>query len=243
MPPELLYVLPILFLAALCRATFGFGDALLAMPPLVLALGAPVATPLMALVAFTIGVGILLRGWREVDWGEAWRLIAASALGIPLGIVLLRQAPERWIKVALGLIVVGYALYSLARQRAATPGPRLQSPRWAWPFGFVAGLLGGAYNTNGPPAVVYGTLRGWEPQRFRATLQGYFLPAGGLVVVAHGLSGLWTAEVGWLYLGALPAVGAGLALGSWLHPKLPPGRFDVALNVLLLVLGALLLAP
>lgn len=30
---------------------------------------------------------------------------------------------------------------------------------------------------NGPPLAVYGSLRRWSPQRFRATLQGYFLPA------------------------------------------------------------------
>ena len=30
---------------------------------------------------------------------------------------------------------------------------------------------------NGPPLVIYGALRRWSPQHFRATLQGYFLPA------------------------------------------------------------------
>ena len=91
--------------------------------------------------------------------------------------------------------------------------------------------------------VVYATLRGWEPARFRVTLQGYFLPAGGLVALSHGASGLWTAEVGWLYLAGLPAVVAGLALGGWLHPRLTPGRFDAALNLLLILLGALLFVP
>jgi hypothetical protein len=32
---------------------------------------------------------------------------------------------------------------------------------------------------NGPPLVIYGALRRWTPERFRATLQGYFLPASG----------------------------------------------------------------
>ena len=30
---------------------------------------------------------------------------------------------------------------------------------------------------NGPPLVVYGVLRRWQPAQFRATLQGYFLIA------------------------------------------------------------------
>jgi len=38
--------------------------------------------------------------------------------------------------------------------------------------------IGGAYGMNGPPLVAYGSLRRWTPpERFRATLQGYFLPA------------------------------------------------------------------
>ena len=44
-------------------------------------------------------------------------------------------------------------------------------------FGFFAGILGGAYNTNGPPVVIYGSLRKWSPATFRATLQGYFFMA------------------------------------------------------------------
>jgi uncharacterized membrane protein YfcA len=243
MSPELYYALPVLFLATLCRATFGFGDALLAMPPLVLLLGPTVATPLVGLVASTLALLILITSWRQVAWGETWRLVLASAVAVPLGIYALKHAPERWVKGALGLVVIVYALYGLAKPAAAGDEPRLKSEHWSWPFGFLAGLLGGAYNTNGPPVVLYGALRGWKPQTFRGTLQGYFLPAGGVVLISHGVSGLWTRQVGLLYAAALPVVLAGLALGSWLHPKIPPGRFDAALNLLLIVLGGLLFVP
>ena len=48
---------------------------------------------------------------------------------------------------------------------------------WLIGSGFCSGILGGAYGMNGPPLAVYGSLRRWSPQHFRATLQGYFLPA------------------------------------------------------------------
>jgi hypothetical protein len=54
----------------------------------------------------------------------------------------------------------------------------------------VVDLPGYRDPASGPlPLVVYGSLRGWPPERFRATLQGYFLPASLL-----GLAGpaLWT---------------------------------------------------
>lgn len=240
MPPELWLALPIVFGAVLCRATFGFGDALLAMPPLVLLIGAERATPLVGGLAATSGVVILASSWRDVAWRDAWQLVVASGLMVPVGFYVLRLAPEWLIKGVLGVVVLGYGIYALRKGR--TGREILSSPAWAWPFGAMAGLLGGAYNTNGPPAVVYGTLRGWDPKTFRSTLQGYFLPTSAIIVTTHVAGGAWTREVFTLFLGAFPLALLALGLGHWLHPKIPAGRFDKALYALLLVMGVALLA-
>jgi hypothetical protein len=60
--------------------------------------------------------------------------------------------------------------------------------------------------TNVPPAVMYGAMQQWPVERFRATLQGYFLPAAVLICAGHGLGGLWTRAVLGLYLAAFPCV-------------------------------------
>ncbi|MFQ5856424.1 MAG: hypothetical protein ACE5LU_12350, partial [Anaerolineae bacterium] len=74
------------------------------------------------------------------------------------------------VKRLLGLILIAYACYTLAHPVT----PRLSSRRWVYPVGFVAGCLGGAYNTPGPPVIVYGSLRQWPKQEFRAMLQAFF---------------------------------------------------------------------
>jgi uncharacterized membrane protein YfcA len=112
---------------------------------------------------------------------------------------------------------------------------------WAYGFGFIAGVLGGAYNTNGPPVVVYGTLRRWLPTRFRATLQGYFVPTGGLIALSHGLGGLWSREVLQLYALAFPIVLIAIFLGGKLNRHIPAGRFEKFLYGALMVLGLLLI--
>ena len=43
---------------------------------------------------------------------------------------------------------------------------------------------------NGPPLVIYGALRRWSPQYFRATLQGYFLPATLAGLIGYAATGL-----------------------------------------------------
>lgn len=233
----MLLALFILFISTLARSTFGFGDALIAMPLLTLTIGVQAATPLVALVGVTIALTIVGGSWRSIDIRATWRLILASLVGIPVGLFLLTSAPEEVVKGVLGALIILFSLYGLSHPTL----PLLHRQNWAYGFGFVAGILGGAYNTNGPPVVIYGTLRRWPPIRFRATLQGYFLPTIIMIAVGHGLSGLWTFEVLQLYALALPLVLAAIFLGGKLNARIPAGRFERFLYVVLIVLGMLLL--
>lgn len=220
------------FVSTLIRSTFGFGDALVAMPLLAMFLGLKTATPLTALFASTIALVILVRHWREVDIAGAWRLMLSTALGIPAGLMLLKSGWEVPLKVLLAAVIMGFALHQWFR-----PHFRTVSVKAAWIFGFFAGILGGAYNTNGPPVVVFGTLRRWDPARFRATLQGYFFPTGLLILAGHGLGGLWTREIFHLYLTCLPVVLAAVLAGNFLHARIPTAGFMRAVYGFLMVLG------
>ena len=110
--PVLLAML-IIFVSTFIRSAVGFGDALIAMPLLAMALGIQTATPLVAFAASTIAITILLKNWRSVDIKSAWRLILLSLVGIPFGLALLRVAPEYIVKVILGALLILYGLYSL----------------------------------------------------------------------------------------------------------------------------------
>jgi uncharacterized membrane protein YfcA len=233
-----LLVLLILFLSTLTRSTLGFGDALVAMPLLALTVGMQPATPLVALFSTTIALIIAGANWHKVDLRVAWRLIVASLLGIPIGLLLLTHAPEAVVKGLLGLVLILFGLYNLTRPAL----PALHQPGWAYGFGFIAGILGGAYNTNGPPIVMYGALRRWPPERFRATLQGYFVPTGGFIALSHGLAGLWTGEVFQFYLLAFPFVLAAIFLGGKLNGYIPAQRFERLLYLALIVLGVVLIS-
>ena len=227
----------ILFAGAFVRSSLGFGDAVLAMPLLAMVLGIKTATPLVALFASTIAASILLRNWRKADFQATWRLILSSLLGIPFGLFILTQFPETILKLCLGILIAGYGAYRIFR-----PDLSIGSRSWpAFVFGFFAGILGGAYNTNGPPIVIYGTLRKWAPRDFRATLQGYFFPTGLLIAVGHGAAGLWTPQVGKLYLVCLPFVAAGIYLGGKVNKSIKADLFAGIINAVLLGLGLMLI--
>ena len=228
----------IILVSAFVRSALGFGDAVLAMPLLAVFLDLRTATPFVAFIGPTISILILARHWRKSDFKTSLRLVVASLVGIPAGIVLLTRLPEGPLRIVLGLFILLYGIYGLWR-----PGLRIRKePRgFVWGVGLLAGMLGGAFNTNGPPVVVYGLARGWTPATFRATLQGYFLPTGLFILGGHGVAGLWTAEVVRLYLFSLPGLLLGVYFGGRVNRILPAERFNRVVFVALAAMGALLI--
>ena len=90
---------------------------------------------------------------------------------------------------------------------------------------------------NGPPLVIYGAMRRWSAQHFRATLQGYFLPASVMGMIGYWTAGLWTAAVTRYYLLSLPAVVIAIALGHTLNRRIDARRFLIAVHAGLLISG------
>lgn len=226
-----------IFLSCVMRTTFGFGDAMMSMPLLSILLGIHTATPLVALIAVTVTLTIIARDWRRIQVQSAWRLALASCMGIPFGLVFLTQVDDRIVKGFLAVVIIAFAVYHLVHPRLV----ELKNDRWAFAFGFVAGILGGAYNTQGPPLVIYGTMRNWSSHDFRATLQGLFLPTSIMILVGHYLSGLWERRVFELYLAALPVLAVAVPVGWQVHRHVHERGFVHAVYVVLVGIGILLL--
>jgi uncharacterized membrane protein YfcA len=233
----LAWVLGVVFLATLIRSAFGFGEALIAVPLLALLIPVEVAAPLAVLLSITVAGIVLLQDWHHVQLRSAWRLVLATLPGIPLGLLLLTAVAEPVVKSVLAVVIVAFSTYCLLSR---TP-LELKHDRWAWGFGFLAGVLGGAYGMNGPPLVIYGALRRWSAEHFRATLQGYFLPASVVGMAGYGLAGLWRPAVNRYYLLSLPPALLAILLGRAINRRLRGRSFLVYVHVGLIVVGAALL--
>ncbi|HZY88521.1 MAG TPA: sulfite exporter TauE/SafE family protein [Gemmataceae bacterium] len=232
-----LLVVAVIFLATLVRSAFGFGEALVAVPLLALLVPVKVAAPLAVLFSVTVAGLILLQDWHKVHVRSAWRLVLSTLFGIPLGLLLLKAGPERTVKVSLALVIISFSAYCLLRRRPF----ELKDDRLAWAFGFGAGVLGGAYGMNGPPLVIYGGLRGWSPAHFRATLQGYFLPASLAGLVGYWWDDLWVPAVNRYFLLSLAPALAAVFLGRVINRRLKGRSFLLYVHIGLIVVGATLL--
>jgi hypothetical protein len=212
-------VVAVAFVATLIRSTFGFGEALIAVPLLALILPVDVAAPIAVLLSILIAAVVVAQDWRSIHARSTGWLLAPTLVGIPLGVLLLTRVPERGVKAALGVVIAAFAGYLLLTKRQ----PRLDadSRPWLLGCGFVAGVLGGAYGMNGPPLVIYGAMRRWSPQEFRATLQGYFLPASVVAMAGYWWAGLWVPAVTHYFfislIAAVPAIFVGRAINQRLH--------------------------
>jgi len=242
---ETWYVALVVALGTLVRSTFGFGDALVAMPLLAFVVGLEVATPIVAMASATVALLVTLQDWRQIKLASAWRLAASSCVGIPVGVYLLRlllempdqEMSDAIVKGALATVIIGFSGCRLVCPQLA----RLATDRWAFSFGFTAGILGGAYNTQGPPIVMYGVMRRWAAEEFRATLQGFFVPTTIVLLFFHWQSGFWTKQVGIDFVVALPMILLAIPIGKRFHRRLGKGSFDRYVDMLLLLIGISLL--
>lgn len=222
-----------IFLGAFTQSLTGFGVALVAMAILPSLVGLKVATPLVAMSALTLESLLLFRYRKSFQVKSVWMLMVASLVAVPFGVYVLSRFDEQVALFVLGFVIAGYALYALIGLRL----PELQHPLWAGLAGLISGMLSGAYNTGGPPAVIYGNCRKWSPQEFKSNLSGFFIMNSFTVVFTHFLSGHVTREVLHFFWWGLPAVAIGFLAGQSLDRWLNPELFRKIVLVVLIVLG------
>ncbi|HVW85266.1 MAG TPA: sulfite exporter TauE/SafE family protein [Bryobacteraceae bacterium] len=234
-----LHVIFVALIATLIRSSFGFGEALVAVPLLALRIPVSIAAPLAVLLSITVAAVVVAQDWRRIHARSAGWLIAPSFFGIPLGIYLLKGSHHTLIKIVLAAVIIGFSTWSLIGKNP----PRLadDSRPWLLSCGFLAGVLGGAFGMNAPPLVVYGAMRRWSPQHFRATLQGYFLPSSGVALAGYWVSGLWKPEVTHYYLISLPGVIPAIFLGRWINHRLRGDSFLKFVHLGLIAVAVVLL--
>lgn len=233
----LIFFILVIFVSALIRSIFGFGDALIAMPMLALFFDLKTATPTVAFSGFFISLIILARHWKKVDFSSIKLLIIFSIIGIPIGILFLKDSHEVLVKTVLAIILIMFSFFKLF----GIKGLELKSNRTAPFFGIISGILGGAYNTNGPPVIIFGSLKGWSPDEFRVVLQGVFLPTNLFIIIGHGIAGFWTGTVFYYSVISFGVIIIAFLLGRKLNKIIPAEKFTKLVYLFLIIIGILLL--
>lgn len=247
---EFLVVFLAFLLGGFVQTTAGFGSALVAMPIASLVISVQTAAPTQALLGMIVSVTVLYKNRHGLRWHEARRLITGSVMGIPLGVFALKSFPSTIVTLLLSFILLSYGAFEMWRGRHSQdvvplPSEPVNSHRnWivSWFVGLVAGMLGGAYATDGPPLIVFGALKRWPKETFKSILQSCFLVNAAFIVLCQVVGGLFTHEVARAGLFAVPGLLMGMFLGLKADHHIDHERFRSLLVWLILLLGVSLFA-
>src|SRR5260221_1441689 len=155
---------PIAFAGGFIQGLTGFGSALVTIPLATFFVPLPYALAVFAIVDFANGLRLGLENPRNAVLGDIARMVPLMIAGIVTGTTLLVNLPRNASLIALGIFVLGYALYSLSRRGP----PRAVGRNWAFLAGFCGGLSGTLFGAGGAPYAIYLSHRPFGQEQFRA---------------------------------------------------------------------------
>lgn len=235
----LLWILVIIFIAHFINSAFGFGDSLVSVPLLTLFLPLEEVTPFVAILSITTNVVIVLNDFKNVKWRSITILFFSALLTIPLGIYIGSNANPVLVKLALVVLIVSFSIYNLFAPKLI----HLKNSYLAPLFGGLSGIFGGAYNITGPPVVLYGSLRRWQPEKFRVTTQAYFFATTLFIVLNYWKKGAYTPNILNYFFYSIPVMLIAVFIGKWANRKIKdPVRFNKYVYLLMLILAGVLVA-
>jgi len=230
------YSVLILFSGATLLGLSGFGGALFSMPLLLLFADPKWAAPVVVLCYTINRVPALFVLRKNLMWDYSILLIAAATPGAFIGTYFLKSLETVIIMKVLGTLLFLYSVYKLS-----APTVKLQfSLFWAIPAGFLSGILGGAFGTDGPPVIVYAALKPWTKEQVIGMLHSFFLFANLLIIGSYGYYGLLNAPVLTFAAISAPFAVAGFFLGLKINRRIRQRHFEIVLSCMLGVMGLLL---
>jgi uncharacterized protein len=195
--------------------------------------------------ALIVAFGLVVQGvsvWklrRSLDARRLLPFLIGGAIGVPIGAELLRWSSASHLRAAVGIVLIGYSAWSLARPRlaAVTAGGRVADGV----VGVASGMLGSTTGLGGILPTVWCQLRGWRKDEQRAVFQPVAVAIFAMTALWLGGAGFVERNTARLFVIGLPAVLAGLWLGLRLFARLDETGFRTLVLVLLLVSGLALL--
>jgi uncharacterized membrane protein YfcA len=223
MQAVLLPLMLVVLLASFVQGVMGFGSGSIAMALLPLFVDVKDAVAIVAVVCLFINLRLLIQLWDAISWRPLIPLSLGAALGVPVGVYVLSRLDSSQLQVGLGIVMIIYAVVKLSPLALLD---RSLSDRWGLVFGFFGGAMGAAFNVGGPPMIIYVTMKQWESDQVKATLQAYFLVISLVQVPAFAATGVLTTEHLVPILVALPVLLIGVGLGSRLYSGIGAGVFS-----------------
>lgn len=224
------------FFAAFVKGITGLGFSTICLPILAAALGLKAALPLVLIPSLSSNLIVMRQaGHFRETLRRFWPLFIAIAPGLLAGLALLVWIDQELAAAVLGLVLILYSLFALARPELSLP-PRLEKPLGPL-VGLLTGTVNGLTGSQVMPVLPYLMALKLDQNRFIQTINCSFTFGSLLMMLGLTKIGLMTLDAALISaLGVIP-VYLGIKAGRWVGRWLSEKHFRLAVLLLLLAFG------
>lgn len=195
---------------------FGFGIVFMSVSTFVMPSYCE-ATALSGMLALVCAIGAGIQMFRYVPWKKlVWIMLTFLAISY-IGVRIVASLDSHLLKHILGGILILVSLYFCFLNGKIRLKPSIPVQVG---MGTISGAMGGLFGMQGPPAVIYFISCIDDKKEYMAATQWYFIIGNIAMTLYRAGNGFVTPSVGKLWLIGVPAVLAGLFLGSKVYDKM-----------------------
>jgi uncharacterized membrane protein YfcA len=145
--------IPAVLLVGIAKGGFGSGAGIFATPLMALTIPIPQAAAIMLPILIVMDAVGLWAYRGKFTRVHLKLLLAGGVLGIALGTLTFRYLSDAWIRVALGVISVGFVLHYYGFRVGSRAGAPSAPKGFFWSS--VSGLTSTIAHAGGPPLSIY----------------------------------------------------------------------------------------
>ncbi len=219
------------------QAITGFAGNIFCMPVGTYLLGLQNSVSILNTTGF-LGCGLLAVIHRKnIHWRELGKIVLVMLPFVAFGAWLDSVIPLHALLKIYGLIILALGIKNLVQKKQSF------LPEWAlWMVLIAAGLVQGMFVSGGALLVIYAVQKLRDKEQFRATLSAVWAILNLLYAVFQVQQGHFTGDA-WITVACcIPLIALATFVGGKLGKRLSQERFLKLTYVLLLVIGAVLLA-
>ena len=196
---------------------FGFGIFIMTVLPYLMPSYGE-ATALSGMLAIISAAITFSRMWRYVMWRNLLPILVTFLLVSFFSVRLVARVDSILMRRILGCTLIAVSLYFLFASSKVKLPPSLKVQVG---MGTISGLMGGLFAMQGPPAVIYFLSCTQTKEQYISLTSAYFVIGNLMMTAFRAASGFVTLTVCKAALAALPAVLAGLWIGSRVYSRMP----------------------
>jgi uncharacterized protein len=208
------------------------------------------AMPMLSLVSSPVrAAAIVLPILIVQDWVSVWAfrrdfssrnlivLIPSSIIGVTLGWLLAARVSDDAVRLAVGVISIGFVVYMLIRDRLGRAPVTQPGVPTGVLWGSLAGFTSFISHSGAPPFQVYVMPQYLKPRVFAGTATMFFAAVNLLKIPPYFLLGQFSRENLTVSAGLMPVAVVSTFAGVWLVRRAPAERFYAIILALTFLIG------